>query len=108
MHSKSDANNVLCDLVLGEKRNKSLHSHSAKLPTYKNEKLCKKSAERKHSVSFPIDNTQSFQNVWASGLNEISNHFWSEDFAVFIIFLFIYVSVHTHNQQSGESQCLYS
>lgn len=47
MHLKSDVDNVLYDTVLGWKRNKSLHSHSAKLPTYKNKKLCKKKVEEK-------------------------------------------------------------
>lgn len=55
MHLKSDVKNVVYDKVLGGKRNKSLYSHSAKLLTYKNKKLCKKKW-RKKTVTFSIDN----------------------------------------------------
>lgn len=46
MHLLSDVDNVLCDTVLGGKINESLHFHSAKLPTYKNKKLCQKEVEK--------------------------------------------------------------
>lgn len=44
-------------------------------------------------------NTQTFQKVWASGQNEMNNHFWSEDFAVLSLYLFMYLCTLTTSNQ---------
>lgn len=50
MHLKSDVDNILYDVILGVKRNKSLQSHSAKLLTYKSKKLCKKKWRKQRNI----------------------------------------------------------